>query len=149
MIRCSEFQITFHFTLEIYSRPALVQHKIFSPSGTIPHCQLLKRDSSGEKSCEKLQPNERPRLKNASVKMGHKSWKMYSFPSGKMRSELLYILLEVIRTSIITLDYTTIQRMTIPRLTKWRPYFDILMIQQLFFLKKKAKFFFLPLTGFT
>ena len=35
------------------------------------------------------------------------------------------------------LDYMTIQRMTIPRLTKWRPDFDILMIQQLFFLKKK------------
>ena len=38
-------------------------------------------------------------------------------------------------------DYTTIQRMTIPRLTKWRPDFDILMIQWLFFFKK-AKFFF-------
>ena len=46
-------------------------------------------------------------------------------------------------------DYTTIQRMTIPRLTKWRPDFHILMIQRLFFLKKKAKIFFLPLTGFT
>ena len=47
-------------------------------------------------------------------------------------------------------DYTTIQRMTIPRLTKWRPDFDILMIQRLFFFfKKKAKIFFLPLTGFT
>ena len=47
-------------------------------------------------------------------------------------------------------DYTTIQRMTIRRLTKWRPDFDILMIQRLFFfLKKKAKNFFLPLTGFT
>ena len=51
---------------------------------------------------------------------------------------------------LLKMDYTTIQRMTIPRLTKWRPDFDILMIQRLFFFwKKKAKIFFLPLTGFT
>ena len=47
------------------------------------------------------------------------------------------------------LQVKTIQRMTIPRLTKWRTDFDILMIQRLFFFKKKAKKFFLPLTGFT
>ena len=41
-------------------------------------------------------------------------------------------------------DYTTIQRMTIPRLTKWRPDFDLLMIQRLFFLKKRPKFFSYP-----
>ena len=41
-------------------------------------------------------------------------------------------------------DYTTIQRMTIPRLTKWRPDFDMLMIQRLFFLKKRPKFFSYP-----
>ena len=41
-------------------------------------------------------------------------------------------------------DYTTIQRMTISRLTKWRPDFDILMIQRLFFWKKKAKNFSYP-----
>ena len=46
-------------------------------------------------------------------------------------------------------DYTTIQRMTIRRLTKWRPDFHKLTIQRLFFLKKKAKNFFLPLAGFT
>ena len=40
--------------------------------------------------------------------------------------------------------YTTIQRMTIPRLTKWRPDFDILMIQRLFFLKKRPNFFSYP-----
>ena len=34
----------------------------------------------------------------------------------------------------------TIQRMTIPRLTKWRTDFDILMIQRLFFWKKGQKF---------
>ena len=34
---------------------------------------------------------------------------------------------------VYIIDYTTIQRMTIPRLTKWRPDFDILMIQRLFF----------------
>ena len=45
---------------------------------------------------------------------------------------------------LICVDYTTIQRMTIPRLTKWRPDFDILMIQRLFFLKKKAKKIFIP-----
>ena len=43
-----------------------------------------------------------------------------------------------------TTDYTTIQRMTIPRLTKWRPDFDILMIQRLFFWKKRPKFFSYP-----
>ena len=42
----------------------------------------------------------------------------------------------------VDFDYTTIQRMTIRRLTKWRPDFDILMIQRLFFLKKKGQKFF-------
>ena len=55
-----------------------------------------------------------------------------------------------VESRVWKLDYTTIQRMTIPRLTKWRLDFDILMIQRLFFLKKKRpKVFFLPLTGFT
>ena len=54
-----------------------------------------------------------------------------------------------LKVGYIRYDYTTIQRMTIPRLTKWRPDFDILMIQRLFFFEKKAKIFFLPLTGFT
>ena len=58
--------------------------------------------------------------------------------------------LDVCTVSLVCLfDYTTIQRMTIRRLTKWRPDFDILMIQRLFFFEKKAKNFFLPLTGFT
>ena len=45
-------------------------------------------------------------------------------------------------------DYTTIQRMTIPRLTKWRPDFDILMIQRLFFFEKKGQKFFPTPHGF-
>ena len=50
-----------------------------------------------------------------------------------------------IQLLIATKGYTTIQQMTIPRLTKWRPNFDILMIQRLFlFWKKRPKFFSSP-----
>ena len=38
--------------------------------------------------------------------------------------------------------------MTIPRLTKWRPDFDMLMIQLLFFLKKNGQKFFPTPHGF-
>ena len=42
------------------------------------------------------------------------------------------------------LGYTTNQRMTIRRLTKWRPDLDMLMIQRLLFFKKRPKIFSYP-----
>ena len=68
----------------------------------------------------------------------HQTWAWYTISQSSGYS----------RCSLHIFDYTTIQRMTIPRLTKWRPDFDILMIQRLFFFWKKGQNFFPTPHGF-
>ena len=84
-----------------------------------------------------LRPKSRTTPTNASKKpsSSHCLSENFDASTEKERTMVLY-------------DYTTIQRMTIPRLTKWRPDFDILMIQRLFFLKKKGQIFFPTPHGF-